>query len=190
MIPRASGPAALERRDYIEAVAVAEPHVDDCVSRRRLSRPAAGRRKPTRRWLRKSRVAPAPWRAAAGRKSRPRRSTAIVRRRFSLCRRVGGLARQSVHVVTIICADLTRILACAKPYSHATNSDRAPGLKPLRNVNGRSKSLRLQCSLTTAPRSGMARFSNDNVAPERSSSVLAIKKPRPRPAGSSPVSFW
>jgi hypothetical protein len=74
------GPALLERRDDVEAVAVAEPHVDHREGRRAASRPAAGRRRRTRRSSPRSRGFP--WRApaAAGTACRPRRSAASARR--------------------------------------------------------------------------------------------------------------
>src|SRR5579872_5515865 len=103
------------------------------------------------------------------------------------CRRLGGLVRYGVHVIT--CAASHGAIVLRPAHHHiATNSDYPRPAQAATRVNGRSKSPRLQLSRTIAPCSGAGRFWNESVAPDRSSRVLAMKNPSPKPADSSLVS--
>src|SRR5262249_51528922 len=107
-------------------------------------------------------------------KRAPAKGLAVVRRRFytpNLCIAVSAGNLTSVNFG--ICLNSNKLQA----YCTQAGTEGAPAT---------SRSARLQRAWTTAPRSGKTRFSNVRVAPDRSSNVLAMKTPRPRPPPASP----
>src|SRR5262249_2136663 len=180
------GTPALKRGNHIEAIAVAKPHVDNSISGRRFLHLQQSLGYRLRRRYGKA--------SLLKRFGKPLQERKIVlddqQRSFAgdsfLYRPVGGLGG-GIHVVT---SRPTRILPCRAQPSHTRISDYGCSAQAAANVKDCSKSLRLQSNLMMAPRSGWARFSKVTVAPERSSRVLAMKKPNPRPVASSPVSLW
>src|SRR5262249_46287678 len=158
--------SALECGDHIEPITVAKPHVDDGVCRRGLLN----------------------LQQAIGNRLRRRNREAALLQRFGKTlqegmiilddqngsltgvfffrRRIGGLTCRYIHGHHPS-ADLTRILARRRINRTARNSDSGGWSQVAANANDRSKSLRLQLSLMTAPRSGCGLLLNNSVAPER-----------------------
>ena len=161
-------PALLQRGDDVEAVAVAEPHVDHREGGRDLLdlQQAVGDRFGGGH--RRSRGLPSRARAAAGTTCRPRRSAASVR---------SGWHGRSIHVGTIT------VRVPLPPYLSVR------GLR-LKRSPDRERTLEIGASPANrhdrAAVAGTAGCRKSSVAPERSSSVLAMKKPSPRPVVSPP----